>query len=286
MTNMEKFFGFKVTIIDELEPIDIIAFKDRAIRILSLMNFNPDEYFAYYHRLNIDPKDIHFGVRGGISERLDSIKLSFSVNPKQKKNKKIRFYNYFLDNHISSNVIAINDTYSIKYIIEGKFLSANLGFSNEIITFVAKDVLPRHRKIKISIEAYPTNTFFQRMRKQESSKLTQFDFKFKKPILLKQPTNKNYNSKLTNTFSSKFEEISIPQNYLKKIQDELHKLHLEMKKHIRNEEELLNIEVALNYVKSNDSKNLFNHLKRIDQSTFELYKKIGIPTLLAIIEKK
>lgn len=290
MTNMEKFFGFKIDVTDELDPINMTAFQNKAEKILAMMNYNSDEYIAYYHRFNIYSQDTHFGVPDGLAKRLDSIRLSFDVNQKQKKKKTIRFYNYLLDDEASSSTITFYNMYSIKYFIQGDFLANSHGFSNEIMTFINKNVFERHRKIKISIEAFPTDTFLYQLKRQPSFKLTQIDFKFKKPIHLKKPTNNSYTHLSNeNDFQKENEQIHIPQNSLKKLHEELSKLHKQLEEEVKTNDdriELSYIEDALKAIEEKDTNRMLFILKNVGEWTLNVSEKVSTNILTTIFKQQ
>lgn len=187
MQNMEKYFGFRVELTDELDPVQIIAIKEMAQKILNSYNFNEEEYYVYFHQLCIFPKDSHFGVSGGIQERLESLRLEFSVNPKQVKNGSIKLINYLLDYQDEEGTWCIPSATELVYSLEGKYVAKRKRFRNEIVTFIKKNVRTDHRKIKLSVNAFPTLAMEEKFNSEQYTRPTQLDFRFNKPITLKMP---------------------------------------------------------------------------------------------------
>jgi len=189
---METFFGFTVYISKHLDPIKVEALKEDAKYIMNLYSYNLDEYFLYFHELIIKPKDEHFDFNGNLGERLENIEISFRVNQKQVKNGTIKLYNNYLKNQIlKPDVKSYFLQNELLYNIKGTYLYEQGGFRNEIITFISKKVLKRHRKVKASILAYPTEEYKKHLYSQKDSYLTQLDVPIgdKNIVYLKKPQN-------------------------------------------------------------------------------------------------
>lgn len=187
--NMERYFGFRVKIQDELDPVRIDALKGQAEKIILAYDFNPEEYFVYFHQLSIYPKEEHFGIDGGLASRLKLVEIRFSVNKKQRQKRKIQFFNFLLDMTPSEQVKTTGGADEFTHYIEGSYLAQNLGYRNEIVTFISKKVRDSHRKIKISLTAYPTAQYSEILHRGKNAHLTQFDYKFQRPIALRAPAN-------------------------------------------------------------------------------------------------
>ena len=322
MQNMEKFYGFHVTVDSKLDPYLIESLRENAKNIMYAHNYNDEEYFVYYHQLIIEPKDKHFNFEGDLSERLEKVDLVFSVNLKQKKYGDIKLYNYMLNQNINNDIKCISNTYEIKYIISGKFLLENLGFKNEIVTFIRKKVLPRHRKIKVSLIAYPTNNFIKVLKNKTSSHLTQLDIKFEKPISLGIPHNK-YN-KLKNKNKKRKHKIkkikkgvivmqkgntyivngqagavgnnaqsintTNQQNIIKditKLHEQLVALRSIMKKEsntIEEDKAIVEIGNAIEYTKQSNITKAIEHLKKAGSKALEWSERIGVSLVSSILK--
>jgi hypothetical protein len=192
MQNMEKYFGFEVSVLDELDPVRVEVLKDRAEKIIAQHDFNPDEYFVYFHHVALRrTKEEHFGLNGGVVTRLKKLELTFGVNPKQQRKKTIKIFNFLLDEESPSAIKWDGDVESVTYHIGGDYLAEHLGFRNELITFISKRVKKRHRKLKISVVAHPTDEFSRHIFKKTDQYLTQIDYPFRAPVILRAPRYRN-----------------------------------------------------------------------------------------------
>lgn len=187
MQNMEKYFGFRVDIDDELDPVRIEALHDAAEKVIATYGFNPEEYFVYFHQLSIEPEENHFGINGGLCNRLKRIELGFSVNLKQRRLRRIKLFNFLLDMKSNDQIKRTGGVDEIRYYLPCEYIANNLGFRNEIVTFISKDVRIDHRKIKVSVVAYPTDAYAQQLKTNPGSRLTKLDYKFQKSITLRKP---------------------------------------------------------------------------------------------------
>lgn len=96
MQNLQRFFGFSVSVTDYLTPEHERLYKTRAIEALELGGMLPDDYFVYFHQLSINADETHFDVSGGLKGRIKELTITFNVNKKQRQMKKIRFINHFV----------------------------------------------------------------------------------------------------------------------------------------------------------------------------------------------
>lgn len=186
MQNLQRFYGFSVALTDELDPVRVEILRERAEKLVALHNFDPDQFYVYFHLLTVTRREAsHFGVTS-LDSRLEELALVFSANPKQSRSKKIRFFNHLVDIPETPLVRQIPGLSSIRYDIKGAYLAQHDSFRNEIITFVARNLPPRHRKIKATLIPVPTPEYKQRLHTQRDF-VTQFDFRFRRPILLRVP---------------------------------------------------------------------------------------------------
>jgi len=319
---MERFYGFRIDIDSELDPIHIEAMKEVASKIISAYDFNSEEYFIYFHQLSIRPKDVHFNMAGGLSERLKRVELSFSVNPKQRKKRQIKLFNFLLDKPSEDQVKWTGGSEKVTYYLDGKYLAKNLGFRNEIVTFISKKVRYDHRKIKVSVVAFPTDNFFQCFKKQTDNHLTQLDFKFKKPILLRPPINidksNSKKQKILNEHKSgvtvmgdgdvyinngqsaamgkkakadntTLQQVILKNENMEELKLQLELLRSEMRKVSKStEDDLSVVEIgkAIEFVGKGDKNKVLEHLKNSGKKALEISEKIGISLVTAILKQE
>ena len=179
MQNIEKFFGYKVLLTDELDPARIEVLKEKAEKIRALNDFSEEEYVVYFHQMSLVALDDHFSSHLVIEEKVQRLDLNFSVNPKQVKNGKIKLYNFLMDAPAMRGVREMRHSHAINYMLQGEALANKYGFRNEIVTFVAKNLRQDHRKLKVSVTCRPTEEYKRLIHKNVESHLTQIDFKLK-----------------------------------------------------------------------------------------------------------
>lgn len=213
MQNMERYFGFEISVLDELDPVRVEVLRNRAEKIVAQHDFNLDEYFVYFHHASLRrTKEEHFGLDGGVAARLKKLELTFGINEKQQRTKGIKIFNYLLDEDSPSAIKWSGDVESVTFHISGDYLAEHLGFRNELITFISRKVKKRHRKLKISVVAYPTEEFSRHITNRNTDRhLTQLDYHFKAPpVILRSPRFRN--ALLSNQSHQKGDTIMGDQN--------------------------------------------------------------------------
>lgn len=186
MTALQKYFGFGVSLTDNLDPLRVEVLADKAAYICNLYEYDPDQFHVYFHLLTIrNLKNSHFGFTG-LESRLKYLSAGFTVNQKQIRNQKIRFFNYLIDNVDNKDIVSFPSPLSLRYQINSDFFNQTNLFRNEIITFISRDLPSKHRKIKVTLIPVPTREFKSALRQEKlfSSKL---DFRFQRAITLSAP---------------------------------------------------------------------------------------------------
>jgi|GEM_PF-1452800 V8-like Glu-specific endopeptidase len=188
MQNLERLFGFRVEIVDSLDPVRMEILHERAALIVARSDFDPEQYYLYFHQLNLVLNSGHFARRFSIDQRVSELALGFEINPKQRKTGTIRFFNYLVTPDLPDGVRVSTGEASVHYYLKGGFLNDRLDFRNELITFVSKDIRPEHRKIKVSVAVTPTPAFERHLRKTRGETVTKLDLRFARytPIKLVQ----------------------------------------------------------------------------------------------------
>ncbi|WP_305965862.1 hypothetical protein [Marinobacter salsuginis] len=177
MQNIEKYFGYRVILTDELDPARVEVLKEKAERIRALNDFSEDEYVVYFHQMTLLPLSDHFAADLTIEKKIHRLDLNFAVNQKQVRNGKIKLFNFLLDEDYSREIKQISHAHAINYMLQGSALENKYGFRNEIVTFVDKTLRKDHRKLKVSVTCRPTDEFKKVIHKEVDSHLTQIDFK-------------------------------------------------------------------------------------------------------------
>lgn len=314
MQNIERYFGYKVVLTDELDPVRVAILQEKADYIKEMQSYSDDEFVVYFHQLSLMPNDEHFSSSFQLEEKIKRLDLSFSVNPKQVRNGKIKLYNYLLKSDEPSNYKEIAHAHQISYMIQGSALKNRYGFRNEIVTFVNKKLRKDHRKLKVSVQCRPTEHFKEYLTNKKDMHLTQIDFKLdsREVSLLKgtngnkkEPKEKGVKNVTNNTYinngvagamgetasstnSTLNQQVNSGAN-LGEIVSALEKLKKAMKATIDDSDEeqeksLSVITLAHNEAKQGNEKEALGFLKKGGKWAFEVSEKIGTQVLSAYIK--
>ncbi|EKO3774675.1 hypothetical protein [Vibrio metschnikovii] len=315
MQNVERYFGYKVVLTDQLDPVRLAVLKEKAEYIMEMNSFTENEFVVYFHQLSLIPVEEHFSNSFNLEEKIKRLDLSFAVNPKQVRNGKIKLYNYLLKRSGDpSNFREISHAHAINYMIQGVALKEMHGFRNEIVTFVNKTLRKDHRKLKVSLSCRPTDHFKDYLTNQQDIHLTQIDYKLdsKSVRLLKgKRKNKelaksvgviNVNNYTNNgvvgqmgqevsAVSSTFNQQMNSGNNLSDFLDALNKLKNEMKVCIsegdeEQEESLSAITLALGQAKQGNETQAIEYIKKSGKWALGISEKIGTTILSAYIKSE
>lgn len=194
MQRLQKYFGFRADLTNDLDPVRLEALEERAAKLSLLHNLDPQEYYLYLHVLRLWAEDSHFGVSGGLSQRVKSLELTFSVNPRQRKSGDIKFLNFEVESSLPPHVKVISHPHEVTFRIDGEYFDSQLSFSNELITFVRKSVRLDHRKIKASVWAEPTPAFAAKLQIASLKVHSKFDQYLVKPLTLRAPALRSFST--------------------------------------------------------------------------------------------
>jgi hypothetical protein len=185
MQKLERYFGFKVKLEQELDAKFLGSLTKRATAIAIRYDLDPSEHYVYIHALSVVPALDHFASSTGIADKLGELRVSFLVNPKQKESGAIRFFNHLFGNSLECDVPCTSTSTSVDYFVPGEYLGENLGFHNTLVTFVSKTTRKEHRKIKVSVTAIPTKEYAKQLSSRAKA-TTKLDLEYEKytPITL------------------------------------------------------------------------------------------------------
>lgn len=191
-SNIEKYFGIRISVNPESDPFQITRLKKLSIKIAELASFNPEEFFVYAHKLEIMPvRRNFFGSRFPLSARVNCVNVEYRVNEKQRKNGRIRFFNTYLHGDLTRqnpHLVPGVTTTEVKFSYPKDVFDGGRVFSNQLITYVSKKLQRhKHRKIKLVIEPIPSKPY-ELILKHGSGKSTHKDLVLDEDInfLLKQ----------------------------------------------------------------------------------------------------
>lgn len=188
MQNMQRYFGFKVTINDDLDPADEAILRAQADKIVDMENLDLDRYNVYLHQLILSSEDTHFGIHGGIPGRLKKLNIEFHVNQKQRKSRDIQFFNHVIKTGIPETVRPFFSPTYIGYEIPADYFSEKAWFQNAIIAFVRRELRIDRRKIKVQVTATPTLEFSSVLKdRSKADASTQLDLRFRRDVQLQLP---------------------------------------------------------------------------------------------------
>ncbi len=169
MQNMQRYFGFRVTVSDFLEPQDVRVIQDKITNLAAGGKIDLTKYKIYLHQLSLAADSSHFGVAGGLKGRLSSISLRFSVNQKQRQSGEIQFANHLFDEDIREEVVHRYLQSEIFYKIPVERFERSGVFQNILIALVRVGLREDYRKIKVSVSVVPTNEMVRRLHNPENA---------------------------------------------------------------------------------------------------------------------
>jgi hypothetical protein len=178
-TNMQKYFGFRIKVSDFLEPADYRLLKNKVVNLLEARSLDLTKYRIYLHQLVMSAETSHFGVGGGLSERIEKIYLQFSVNQKQRRSGDIQFINNLFESELAEDIDHYYTPDEIGYTIPVDFFTKRAWFQNILVTIVKDDMREKHKKIKVRVTVKPKPQFIEQLRRQihaHSSTVIDIDF--------------------------------------------------------------------------------------------------------------
>jgi hypothetical protein len=208
--NMDKYFGFRVSMDDSLEPADIELLKSVASELARIHQIDTTKYLVYFHHLVLHPQRyLQFTFEGGIDKRLMWLVLQFEVNKKQSERGTIRFFNSVLsdDNlpeHHNLGILPSYADYEVSFQIPGKYFTNRNYFKSAIITFISSSVKRDHQKIKATVTAIPSTEFAPFIRAEKNRVAhTKLDVEFQRYIQLVLPfESREKSNEITNKEAS------------------------------------------------------------------------------------
>lgn len=178
MTKLERLYGIKVYIDDNLEAFTVDILEERAFILSKLKGFSLNDFNIYYHRITIENQEYskHFSKKFDIKSRIKMLDLIFKVNEKQQKHDTIMFFNFLVKNENNIGRLEYGDRFKLVNRFTGAEIEDNEELKTELITFVrTSDIRRRHKKIKVSIMPEPTIRYLELLRKKDDFNPTDFD---------------------------------------------------------------------------------------------------------------
>lgn len=189
--NMEKYFGFKVHLTEDLRPEDEVILRNKAKQIVDVEGIDLNKHHVYLHQLVIKSNSEHFGVDGGLSKRLQKLNIEFHLNERQRESGDIRFMNHVIQTGIPRDVKPSFSPEWIGYEIPISYFQSTNWFQNAIIAFVNKEMQQKKRKIKVVVTVQPLESYLKVLRGDRSDVSTNLDLRFSKNIQLSLPFASN-----------------------------------------------------------------------------------------------
>lgn len=119
-------------------------------------------------------------------DKVKSVRIDFMINPKQRKNGAIRFFNHLFHEVLESDVDPYATSTMISYTVDARYIEDKGTFKNELITFVSKSLRKDYRKIKISVSMRPTDQYKRKL-KNINSAITRLDLRYERYTPLELP---------------------------------------------------------------------------------------------------
>lgn len=164
MQRIDKILGFQIRVSEYLPAVRLAGLGDGFIEAARKHGLQPEDYWVYVHNLSISPGKVEFLKNTRLSERVHSVVMRFDVNQKQRESGRILFVNQLFRGLVEPDH-QFADYHWIQYTIMGHELEALGTFSNQLITFIHKSLPRRHRKIKVTVRARPTELLPEKLRK-------------------------------------------------------------------------------------------------------------------------
>jgi len=188
MQNMERYFGFRVYINNDLDPEDEKSLRSKALEIVDVDAIDLSQYHVYLHQLIIRSNETHFNISGGLSKRVQKLNIEFHINEKQRRNNDIRFMNYKFKTGTPVEVKPYFQPSWIGYDIPVSYFEKTSWFQNAIIAFVKKDLREHHKKIKVIVTTEPTPEFERALHSHNiNDSSTHLDLRFSGSVQLRLP---------------------------------------------------------------------------------------------------
>jgi hypothetical protein len=188
--NMEKYFGFRVTVSDFLEPEDYELIQRKIDIILKRDPALEKQFRVYMHQLVLERvRSEQFGIVGGLESRIERINLRFTINPKQRLTGDIKFMNYLYDKELHEEVDHHYRPNDILYSIRPKHFEDHGYFQNTLVTLVRVGMREQHKKIKIKVTVDPSQQYLERLKREEQADAeTNLDLDFRKARVFNRQT--------------------------------------------------------------------------------------------------
>jgi hypothetical protein len=189
MTNLERYFGFRVEIDRILNPLTLRSLKESAVRFAYLKGFALDDFYVYVHHLYILQRSDGRG-RQAIGEKLERLDIEFRVNPKQVRTNQILFFNGNLDESVRTEPNGVHPAFTEKLVLmsyDNEYLKANSTFHTRLITYISRDLVrSKFQKIKVQVTAEPTQRYHDAfLSRIEGPVMTQLDLRFNRDVQLR-----------------------------------------------------------------------------------------------------
>ncbi len=193
MTNLERYFGFRIHCDQVLSPFTLKVVASEVKEISCLKGFDLNDFYVYVHNLSITSIA---GVRGRVPlhEKVEALQVEFRVNPKQVRNQQIRFFNNSRElNGDDSGARSYSTERIVHVLYDSAYLSKKETFRTWLITYISKDLIrEKFQKVKIIANATPTESFrASYLNLIEGPVSTQMDMHFRKSVQLQLPFIEN-----------------------------------------------------------------------------------------------
>ena len=187
MQNLRQYYGVGIRVSRDIELQKYESSRKQVKEVISQLRLDDgDEYGLYVTKIELyASEDEHFGV-GPLDKRLKHVQLNIAVNRKQREEQSIVFLNERIPQNVwlfSNTVRPTVERFSIKSSLESPFRTEGSLLEVLVLTGVRRDVRARDRKLKVSVVAYPTPSFAQRLH-NFTSVATKLDYQLDREVQL------------------------------------------------------------------------------------------------------
>lgn len=184
MTSLENYFGIRFLVYKQLDPFSISKLEQKANAIANLVGFDISDFFVYIHVISLFNRNVHFSKGIQLKDKLKRLEVEFSASPTQIKKGQVKFYNAYIDHNLEKGINELFSETSLLKIYDGEVLDNHNWLETTLITYIKKDLNLKYRKIKVNVQAIPTNEYEKKLKKNKSAYLTQVDLSLENKIKL------------------------------------------------------------------------------------------------------
>ena len=163
MQQLERFFGFKVTLGRSITTAAYESHKKAIREALDKAKIDKEDVELYICQVRVDAVEAHFDP-SPLSQKLSTMQIHLGINKKHREEERM----YFINNDVKHTLAEVHqpkaDKFDLRYLIKGDYFESQNHFHEVVYIVVETSVKPRDRKIKVKFLATPTGPFASKLR--------------------------------------------------------------------------------------------------------------------------